>query len=848
MMRFIWTSWLFLLLAGPFTWLGTQGVHVYLYAYSASGFICGAFLFQAVLKGRESCWLKIQGLLFAISGTMTTVVQFAFDLLSSSPLMPETLLAASIYRVLLVVSGACCSVTGLFAAKCAEEQRLHKMGALLVSPWRDGRIGAFAFFLFVLGFLRLGIFVLVDLPGLVSIEMLPSFFSLAGFVIFLAAAACLFAGKRKRQNIVFMPGSDLLFVCILAFSSGQIAWALCSHCYGIRGHILSIAPVLGILALIVELAFALFILALHRKEALRFFDQQGAETGAEMDVQPSTVECFANLYSLAPRELQALEMLLAGKTSAQAAELMGVRPSTVRSYLQRVYSKAGVKGSEELLAMLNRDEQKFFVTETKGNHKLAEAPQSCVDSIDVNNFGPTPVMFLYVTQCMLVMLFLLPPLVSSSLAFWHLGHATFVGFGLGVLAFTALSLSASLISQELNLEKTVLSAKATGRVFCIAAVILLLVRWKYSDIASTFNIGLTLLLVAIPSACFSFVACFPFSFAWNNEARLDTALSRPVLVTFVVSLLAACVASGSQTVWMISTLLALVVAFVLTFLVGGCVSCGAERSAFVPLSLDSALAAFLASSGLAFVISEQWHGTQEPFLVAVQLCYLAVIGILMVVKERTNLWGQRLTCSFLCAIGLALALRTTPTLALAICLMLGALLRVAVQKSASSQFSLFVFLGVGTGFSLGRLLVDRWGELMKLGFEQFAEYDVSFVTLATPSFFVVFLLSSAIAFAWLLWNERFQIESWEMPEQGECVRHYFMSRGLSELESDLAVRLVRGETTRQIASSLNYSVSRIGSIRSLIYKKLAVRNRAELILILEKANVTACGQGEIKSV
>ncbi len=60
------------------------------------------------------------------------------------------------------------------------------------------------------------------------------------------------------------------------------------------------------------------------------------------------------LSDLTPRETELCEWLVAGKSNARIAAAMGIRPSTVKTMLERLYWKRGVAGRVELAASLMR--------------------------------------------------------------------------------------------------------------------------------------------------------------------------------------------------------------------------------------------------------------------------------------------------------------------------------------------------------------------------------------------------------------------------------------------------------------------------------------------------------------
>lgn len=55
---------------------------------------------------------------------------------------------------------------------------------------------------------------------------------------------------------------------------------------------------------------------------------------------------------LAPREYEVARLLLQGKSSSQTAELLGLKPPTVRTYLRRAYAKTGVTNANEFIDKL----------------------------------------------------------------------------------------------------------------------------------------------------------------------------------------------------------------------------------------------------------------------------------------------------------------------------------------------------------------------------------------------------------------------------------------------------------------------------------------------------------------
>lgn len=58
-------------------------------------------------------------------------------------------------------------------------------------------------------------------------------------------------------------------------------------------------------------------------------------------------------FDLTGTEISTLELLAAGKTPATIANLLGLKPASIRQRLKTIYEKAGVSGQVELVAFYN---------------------------------------------------------------------------------------------------------------------------------------------------------------------------------------------------------------------------------------------------------------------------------------------------------------------------------------------------------------------------------------------------------------------------------------------------------------------------------------------------------------
>ncbi len=66
----------------------------------------------------------------------------------------------------------------------------------------------------------------------------------------------------------------------------------------------------------------------------------------------SAGKAFAELYALTPTELRVLLGITPGLSAKEAAEMLGICETTVKSHLQHIYSKTGTSKRAELTHLL----------------------------------------------------------------------------------------------------------------------------------------------------------------------------------------------------------------------------------------------------------------------------------------------------------------------------------------------------------------------------------------------------------------------------------------------------------------------------------------------------------------
>jgi DNA-binding CsgD family transcriptional regulator len=70
----------------------------------------------------------------------------------------------------------------------------------------------------------------------------------------------------------------------------------------------------------------------------------------------------------------------------------------------------------------------------------------------------------------------------------------------------------------------------------------------------------------------------------------------------------------------------------------------------------------------------------------------------------------------------------------------------------------------------------------------------------------------------------------KIESRGEPPRSEFDGFGLSPREKDVAVRLLRGYTYRQISAELGIAESTVNGYSGSLYKKLGINSRSELFI------------------
>ncbi len=130
---------------------------------------------------------------------------------------------------------------------------------------------------------------------------------------------------------------------------------------GVADSLASYAPgfqteaLVAVMAICAVLGCCLLLLASRRKReaeemAEREWLASGSDSRVDQDESPcDKTEAFAQHYGLSARECQILSEVTKGYTMANIGDLIGLSPSTVRTYIRRIYVKVGCESKQELV-------------------------------------------------------------------------------------------------------------------------------------------------------------------------------------------------------------------------------------------------------------------------------------------------------------------------------------------------------------------------------------------------------------------------------------------------------------------------------------------------------------------
>ena len=455
----LWLAWLVLLVGTPFFIEAHHLPSVFssAYAFIALGMTAGAlaaWLLETQLSEKHKTAARKASFVMGLTITFVLVVPewyfhlrafagFALPMEKIAPYAPLMVIFADVpqapfgnlamlHHVLLFAAGLCCVLAGATSPKLPaptdgsstkkEATDQKKQAGLLAG-------------LFACGLLHPGVWgclahtygsnwsdaVMHDLLGFMG----SSIFAIA---ISIGLALILQRGNRKLG----IPASSAL----AAFALGELAWNLIARCGNAIENVILVAPVASLFLAALEV-FLLFLLFRTKSQAET--PETPSSQEAPSDQQGTIrIDILFEEKGLTDREKQAVGLALEGLNSNESAEIIGVKASTVRTYLHRAYQKLEIESLDEIRPSSRNEQTQATAPKEAKTGQTASGGANVPAKLAAKTDKQTPRM--QRTQSLgtplfvlLAGLFLLPHQYVGTVSSWNSSHSVVIGCGLGLM-------------------------------------------------------------------------------------------------------------------------------------------------------------------------------------------------------------------------------------------------------------------------------------------------------------------------------------------------------------------------------------------------------------------------------
>lgn len=544
-------------------------------------------------------------------------------------------------------------------------------------------------------------------------------------------------------------------------------------------------------------------------------------------------------FGWAESERSAVEATLRGLTSSEAARSLGVRPATVRSYLQRAYRKAGVGSFSELRDLLARDAR-------------AGTPEGCpapaASEIRTGRRGGRPADLATASFPYAIMLIVLTCFSPQGLGLIE-GATGVLGFACGVL------IGAAFRAAGRRGAHTVLGGAMTVGSLCILG----------TKALSMFDV---IRPASLPEGVWTpvtFIACALLGVAmWRYVYGLPCVESRGVarpscfarkrFAALSIVSVAFAASQLSNAVWAVvflaASLLAAIDAVVLLHSEGCTMSdspsCPDER---LPSCMDLTVPGFLSFLFFGVALTELtghfFERVSMPLAFLFPIVFLCCSMALCMRGVRQGLRGSgAMACVCAIAMGVALwagagsygSIDVNRTLHAVLFTVLA--LWTGLLGDGSRTDGLLAWGGWLVPFASGAVLGAFMEPLMLVQAGIRLDGQVVSVNSVLDFAFAATLQAmgcvSAIRLAVLgakgLKGDDMGGADRDLfaGKRRDLVYHYLKSRRLSDLEASVAIEAACGLSTRDIADKLFYSFGSVKEARFSAYRKLGVHSKGEL--------------------
>lgn len=478
-------------------------------------------------------------------------------------------------------------------------------------------------------------------------------------------------------------------------------------------------------------------------------------------------------YGLSDREAEATKLMVEGLSSEASAELMGVKPATVRTYLQRAYRKMGVNSAEESKSLLlasgdgGHDEEERNPSGDSSSEP--EAPSASL----LKEVAPCEIskrVCRFAVQVSLVcLLFLLVPheqfFVHES---WYHSEVFALSIGLGLLIAGLLILCFGKSFWSFRIQKPIACLTLVALVFAALALVLL-------------------------------PACKEFASSWAGYGLFL-----------------------SVSLCLVSLGLSLAVVVLGAFK-------GAEGES--GQAIERAFPSFVFAAVLGSVFEDTWRAATDDFTWWLQLAFLLALLVYCFVSLKSRLLlGCVCVVLVACLAGTGFGVRT-----ILVCLLSASFVLLLSERGLLEAKDNMGAALVGFGGSLiaFRPVSDYWWDVMGQSAVSASIHGGQWLLGALmPASELLFLICGLVAFVFLAMprthfaNEEF----WKNQEQSVVL--YLRSRGLGELEVKTISGVLQGKANAQIARDSHYALGSVNSARWSAYRKLGIHSKKELSELL----------------
>lgn len=654
---------------------------------------------------------------------------------------------------------------------------------------------------------------------------------------------------------------------VIAFAAGIICWNLWTRAVPYPdGDELAIS--LGTCACTILLSvLAILICRLsHRPKT-----QEKQSDLLQRETTSQAIHEALERLDLAPREYEVARMLLQGKSSSQTAELLGLKPPTVRTYLRRSYAKAGVANASEFIDKLMPQ----AAVDDEGDRETAPSPHNRDRSTGViahavERLKPYSPELARCTSAELLILTLAP--IFEEQTAWGLGQPLIYLASIGVIVASLAAMSvASYAREHLSVQRQALPrasqsprAMAANMALAIALALgmfsLALYRlqhlllnmdsWPLLAVVGGLSAGLSLIIgFGTPSPSASPVT--------NKDAKSHTSpniilkLMTPMLVLVGITHPVALAAT----------------AFFLA-LVGGSATtiCLAMRDRTKPMTTFEE--SFASRKANATGVSQE-PGPFDIFLLAACFALGSTIEETWRVLTDFSIWGASLPfivvalgCSLLVEIKAsgrkailpmsAIALASAASYILhsghiaaliALCLALVLTAESMVSKTMPQHASACrQILAFACGLAVTCWLVNRYSDIT--GWNAVALSGIGgvervhqFALYLAGTFFcavdVCCVLLTKHAIDGMAAADLSQAASdIDADSIDRRIINFLLAKGMNETQAAVLLEIVHGKTTLAISEYLNYSRGAVNSARLAGYRTLDVHSTSQLISVI----------------